>query len=381
MDFKLTNLSCLAAKIVALCTVVLMKNNYCMERYYEIPGDVIEQIAAYYPHKNKFTALNRTWNTFCSRKNADNILRHSPLILSSNDKQYFLNYYAYTGNIPIVTNLLNNGADINHINALGMTPLLCACDNLNNEGMISLLIKSGAQPIKELPVLSPLHKAVYYGKINIVKSLIVIFKEYINKQQNDITPLITASGWGNSDIAQTLVEHGANINMKDKDGNTPLHSACRYGHFEVARLLLEHGANINEITKNNRHTPLVLACMKGHFDIVQLLLNSKANVDVLTQAKCTPLHIVCDYGYSDIVQLLLNHGVKNVNAEGQDGWMPLHFACQNGHLTAVQLLLTHGADAYKEDKAGNTPLQIAYKNKHASLVKFFAENMSKDLNT
>lgn len=372
-----------------------------------IPIELIEKIAACCDRKNTLIQLNKKFYSLCSKSNADRILTHDLLALQKFDRQYFVNYYAYEGNERMVINLLDNGAKLDYMDAFDMSPLKCAADGLN-EKIINLLIKRGLKPFKSdtnlvWPIMTPLHKAAYYGKINTVKSLITL-KTNVNNQDNleQVTPLIIASYWGNTQIVQLLLENGANVHLTDEEDYTPLHYACLNGHFGIAQLLLKYDADVAVIDEDD-DTPLHNSCINGHYEVTKLLLKHDARVNLAGDDNDTPLHNACFNGHIDVARLLLEHGAdvnlanedndtpltlaandgsveivqllieykSNINHAGYDDETPLHNACKNGHFDVVQLLLTHGADAHKKDLVRNTALQIAYEKGHVNIAKLF----------
>jgi len=53
---------------------------------------------------------------------------------------------------------------------------------------------------------------------------------------------------------------------------------------------------------------------------------------------------------------------------------PLFLACHEGHVDAVRLLLDKGAEVNRATKNGNTPLAIAQKKGHSSIVALLEEH-------
>lgn len=67
----------------------------------------------------------------------------------------------------------------------------------------------------------------------------------LNNEQK--TPLHRAIYRGKLDSIKFLVGKGANLNVRDQDGNTALHDAAKYNYNKVARLLVDKGANLKVI--------------------------------------------------------------------------------------------------------------------------------------
>jgi ankyrin repeat protein len=104
--------------------------------------------------------------------------------------------------------LVEHGADVNHSDKYGVTPLSHAADDPEN---LTYLLAHGADP----------NRADLYG----------------------ITPLIVASALDNSASTRALLQAGANINALTSDGTTALMGAAGARHFKIVLLLLQSGAD------------------------------------------------------------------------------------------------------------------------------------------
>ncbi|KAJ3502685.1 hypothetical protein NMY22_g18506 [Coprinellus aureogranulatus] len=151
-----------------------------------------------------------------------------------------LNFASYTGDIELVTRLLECGADPNFQGGVYGTALQAACIP-GNLGVVSLLLEHGA----DLNLIgghhsSALHACAYYGRVG---------------------------------CAQALLEHKADPNVRDKYGGTPLHGACYWGKTWVAELLLDFGAD--PIIRNNGGKTALQAAIEVKYrdnsDTVQML--------------------------------------------------------------------------------------------------------------
>jgi ankyrin repeat protein len=128
---------------------------------------------------------------------------------STKEKNVQLVQAAEIGNLTDVQNALNDGADVNAKNDLGLTVLM---------------------------------RASYGG--------------YTNGSYAEIVKLLLAKG--------------ADVNIKTKEGITALTEALSGGNAEIVKLLLAKGADIN-VRNSKGETALVIAKNKGKTEIVAML--------------------------------------------------------------------------------------------------------------
>lgn len=88
-----------------------------------------------------------------------------------------------------------------------------------------------------------IHDAVKDNDVEKVKSLLKENRLLIHERDNyGDTPLHKAAFYGRLEIAKVLIANKADVNAKSKYGYTPLQSAASKGHSEAAELLRAHGA-------------------------------------------------------------------------------------------------------------------------------------------
>jgi len=114
-------------------------------------------------------------------------------------------YPKLNGNLAF---LVAHGADVNHADKLGETPLYSAADNPQD---LAFLLAHGADPNRSDKV--------------------------------GITPLMVAVALGNSVTAQALLQAGADIHARNIRGETALMAATESDKTEVISLLLKSGAD------------------------------------------------------------------------------------------------------------------------------------------
>lgn len=231
------------------------------------------------------------------------------------------------GKQDIVELLLESGANVNHRNKAGNTPLLEACSQ---------------------------------GHVSIARLL-------LDRHANIDTPTETthdsALTWactlGNEEIVELLLHRNARVEHRTKDGCTALMFAALAGHERVAKLLLDHGAEINVESDSNKDSPLTFACWKGHQKVVKLFLERNADIEHRTKEGFSPLMFAALGGHTEVAELLLKHGAQVNTPSGSNNDIPLTSACWKGHHHVVYLLLQYSSNIEHRTKDGCTPLMLA----------------------
>jgi ankyrin repeat protein len=148
------------------------------------------------------------------------------------------------GELQTVTQLLNNGYDVNVCDINGLTLLHIASWN-NQVEIVDMLLKHGAT----------------FDKINL----------NIQNHKGE-TPLHLACLFGHIKIVHLLLREGIDLTLKDCNGFTALHNACNNGHLLVVKALLDWANDTNISIKNDEtyygSTPLYLASQNGHVKII-----------------------------------------------------------------------------------------------------------------
>jgi len=236
------------------------------------------------------------------------------------------------GDIKVVMDLIDKGADVNASNNWGNTPLHYALDNGHTEVAMALIDK-GAD---------------------------------LNARNNDgYTPLHIALMKGHTEAAMAVIDKGADVNARNNDGYTPLHYALSYGHSEVAMAVIDKGADVNA-RDNNGDTPLHHALSYGHSEVAMAVIDKGADVNARDRYERTPLHDACRNGRTEAAMAAIDKGA-DVNARDMYGDTPLHDALNSGRNSNHPKILNYelamaitekGADIYQKNKKGETAIDI-----------------------
>ena len=241
---------------------------------------------------------------------------------------------AYLGDAHTMSELLNQGFEVNALDAMHKTPLWWAALQ-GHQGVVDLLLsqknvnvnsrgllRTGAD--KQLHNETPLGIAVCAGKAKIVERLIEREDVDVNLPDGyNCSPLISAAQRGHSAIVGLLLTRkDIDVNARNIYGETPLCCAANYGQEDIVRQLLNiEDTQVNCLDEEG-YSPLAMAAHQGHEDVVKLLL-CHANIDVNTKDDDgeTALHIAARWGYAPVVKLLSTHpdvDLNLTNNKGQD---------------------------------------------------------------
>ncbi len=260
------------------------------------------------------------------------------------------------------------------------------------------------------------------AKFGILLFFSIILSQPIFSQIREIDKnLLKAVEEKNIQETENLINKGANVNIKDyNSGDTPLHIAVRKGAIEIVKILLKKGANINA-KDNEGYAPIHSAVLWKNKDMILLLIKYKCNINARGEFNYTPLHFIAKRDNIELATLLIENGANVNDKEGEYGFSPLrlslddniysiqsyemakyfiengadinskdnrgetllHSAIISGNLKTINFLIKNGADLNLKVSegthkyAGNSPVQIAIKEKRQDIVKLLIKNGAK----
>ena len=174
-------------------------------------------------------------------------------------------------NVPIISLLMDYGADVNFTDREGRTPLEANAE-WGSPAVVQTLLKHGVNPNAPTPDgETPLFEATDHGRIGIMK-LLLDKGANVNAVSKDGIALAVAASYNRADMVKLLLDHGANVNKEGNGSDTPLAYAVAHHNVLLVRLLLAHGAKPSAARPDSQgETPLKLAIRRGYTDLIPLL--------------------------------------------------------------------------------------------------------------
>jgi ankyrin repeat protein len=265
--------------------------------------------------------------------------------------------------------------EVNDANETGETALMFAAHYGHSE-ITRFLVDEGADvDAVQAEGYSALMFAVESGKHDVIEVLLDADAELDIASHGGQTALMLASRCGDDMIASLLVEFGAATDLEDEYGRTALHLASWLGNYEVVEILV-YCEDVNlKAREINGRTALMLASKSGYLDIVGLLVDHCEDFDELgleDDKGRTALMLAAKNGCTDVVDLLLSFGAE-MDTEDGFGRTALMLASRKGHLEVVELLIDAGADLNVGDKKDFNAISLASASGHLRIVNLLFE--------
>ncbi len=280
--------------------------------------------------KSKLYGTPLHWAAFCGRTNIVELLLKKAAKVNEKDKngETAIIKAMSQNHMAIVKLLFENGADINSKSQFGWSLMEFVTESGDKEFLQKIIDKSAKGKIKANAALC---EAAKKGNLAMVKMLIEAGSGADDRDNwGSETPLMKASYYGKIEIVKFLLENNADIKATDYRGNTPLLHAAWSGHLDVVKELIANGADINEKNKLNWNA-LMQATVEGHFEVAKYLLELGSPTDEVDLEKgATALTIAKVSNHSKLVKLLESFGAKerslNKRAKGEP-WFSI-FDCE-----------------------------------------------------
>ena len=265
-----------------------------------------------------------------------------------------------SGNIDVVRDLIEKGADINGRDEQGNFPLYAAVVG-DHADVVELLIKKGANVNQSragnvLPIIerntTALHAASIVGNQAVVELLISAgadvnaFADLNEENEKRIKNMLE-----NPQTSRLLKPETLNLLQAQlrEIGVTPLMLASRSGNANIAALLLVRGADPN-FQKPGSNTALIEAAIAGKRDVIDLLVRRKADMNRVGENGGTALALALLNEQNESARILLAAGADfQLNDHGRIQWKK-PFSWGAYQLLVAQKLTAEGRSAEAKEK-------------------------------
>lgn len=297
-------------------------------------------------------------------------------------------------NADYMASLLEKGADPDTVDSINGRSLLHIAAAKNYVRILSLLISSGADVNhKDLKGKTPLYDTVYNGGsagLETAQKLIEAGADVNSQDEDGWTPLHLSVNSNKTEMAGFLLKAGADPNILNNIGLSPLYISLVNSSIRCAELMLLHSGDIKKeiVPALMQHAiragdkemvcklasewdnwaepaykskyPLFKAAQKRDICMIRLLLELGAGTtaDEFTDA----LAIATINQDIDIVRILLEHGADPnlyTTIGFRDGTLPLIEAARKNNAKMIGLLLNYGADVLLKGRHGESLLPAA----------------------
>ena len=276
------------------------------------------------------------------------LLKHnaSPTV-QNGDQLSPINLACRQGRLEMVQVMFNkHGQDILHCTSTdGSTALHWAARGIQNSSLVSYLIEQGA-PMNAITNvgLSPLLCAVTSGRADAIDTFITSGADVYQNGPNQSNVFHYAIQYSHSSLSSLLSDSKLLplLHQPNEDGVTPLHQACEsFSDDNIARLLMDTLETffINKKDSHDNNYLHLLAAAKNHVALKKALSIPQAGtmLNERNNRGETPLHSAAATGCLECIQLLLDKGA--VVHRCHNGKSPFLISCQYGHKEAVHILL------------------------------------------
>ncbi|MBQ9445921.1 MAG: ankyrin repeat domain-containing protein [Victivallales bacterium] len=253
--------------------------------------------------------------------------------------------------IESVKCLLEHGADVN----IGK-PIVYAIGQKKYDAAL-LMLEHCKELTNKKDHEEAMFKAVADGRQDVVQKLAKFLPKSDKTTANAEAFLRRLALEGNVVGMQRLIEAtGVDINCKDQNNDTPLFHAMQDGKLDAAMFLINHGADIKAVGSGEE--TMLYCAAAWDLGLVKYLVEHGLDVNAKSNLGVTPLHhAVCHKGL-DIVAYLLEHGA-DIHVTAADGTPLAVCAGLGASVEAFKLLVEAGMDYKAKTKDGFTAMHTA----------------------
>ena len=283
------------------------------------------------------------------------------------------------GNAAVTTILIESGSDVDSVGSSNYTALMAAILN-RHLPTIRILINSGASLSTMVNGENVLHLSAANGFIQETGLILELKPQLLDSlNTNYETPIYKARYYGKVEVMHFLISKGADVNIMNRDEKTAFTAAAINGELGAMKELLNSGiVKLNQRDGTGR-TPLQWVIHLGALPAVQLLVDRGADLEdrsvIPYDFGAMSIHLAAWEGHVMIVRYLLEVKPTLLEAKSDSGETPLFYSCRSGALDSIRLFLRRKANVKQRDEKSLTPFLAAVANNQIDSAKILVENI------
>ncbi|CAG9997130.1 unnamed protein product [Clonostachys byssicola] len=235
--------------------------------------------------------------------------------------------------------LIGSGADINHRDIFGFSPLYHACKK-EETGLIEILLNLGAD---------------------------------INQKTtpHGLTPLMEACCKPSKEPVEVLLREGADTSPVNPHGLTALSLACQHGHLHHVDALMTKGADVAARDRDG-HRPLCIAAISGETQAMLKILESPRYYPLYPADPTDPtsrdIFITDEPHTSEIEEPLLHAVENNLYATTTMLHVIMYWAVAHGRINLVKECISRDPEALHWNRKEANWLHVAAQHAQPQLI-------------
>lgn len=303
-----------------------------------------------------------------------------PLICSSHNKEYVLEYFKYPQ--KIISAEIADFKRLSDTGYLALAIIVVLNNKVENRTLLDMINYEKTEHVIFKDICDESCFDQHPSKSMMLTTFTSLKGEFIKSDNTSLSFLcpelyeIVAMCIGGSFI-KSILKHSSSVFIKEK---LQLFSSetdgCRHA-ITVKQNMEDHFYRRLTSDMNNSFIDNVLSNPTFHSaeNRAKFLIHVRKQVKVKmledTATGSNVLHIVASLGYSDFIRHFLRHSdCPDINKKNKKGETPLHIACKNKHVRIVECLLKCKAARDIKDKANKTALHFGCETGDIRIVKY-----------
>ena len=296
--------------------------------------------------------------------------------VQNSQKETAIFYAIHSKSSAILQVLIENKANINHLNMYNRTALQDAVISANSNRVVNYLLEVTSNISNcDIHGNNLIFDAIANGNFELIKKIASIDKIDINQVNEDgHTVLHKESVLRNTLLATALMEAGANPTILDKNGNSFLFLVLSKGleSLEIIEKAVRLKYDIN--TKNSQNKTLLMECINlylntpeenqelrnSHLEMAKELMRLGVNVDSVDNRNENAFFLVTRSENKELINIFLENCNINLNHKNIDDETVLSILVLRGIKTAelIKYYLQKGANPDIQNVDGKTIIEI-----------------------